>query len=225
MAWLKSPRGFLIGLLGTCFALASISAAFAQSAKPQTNCRPVSQRTEKVGCWIVVEAQVGVLPQGPVFWQLNTYPTRAAAEAAKRPHDTVLESLDKVWLLSLREKGYRPAGGLAVAEIGPLGVNPSAAYTAQYMEAVFPPGYETRPRTHPGPEAWYHEAGEVCLETPNGKASGHVGDGGFIVPGGLPMRLSVTGTVERRSLVLILGETGKPAIAFEKAWVPKGLCD
>jgi len=40
----------------------------------------------------------------------------------------------------------RASGGTSIAEIGP----------------IFPPGAETRPHTHPGPEAWYHAAGGVC---------------------------------------------------------------
>ncbi len=172
----------------------------------------------------MAEHSFGALPQGPVFWHLSTYPTRAAAEAAKGPHDTVVESLDKVWLLTIGEAGHRSASGKFVAEIGPLPVSAGASYTAQYMEAIFPPGAETVPHTHPGPEVWYHEAGGVCLETPKGKGEGHVGDGGFIVPGDLPMRLTVIGKEERRSLVLILGETGKPPFDRKISWVPVGLC-
>ena len=83
---------------------------------------------------------------------------------------------------------------------------------------------QTRPHTHPGPEAWYHAAGGVCLETPEDKAFGRAGDNGFIVPGDRPMRLTVTGKEERRSIVLILHETGKPASSLDTKWAPKGLC-
>src|SRR4029453_735727 len=120
--------------------------------------------------------------------------------------------------------GVRTPGGKPVAEIGPLPVKSATKYTAQYMEAIFPPGAETRPHTHPGPEAWYHAAGSVCLETPEGKAFGRAGDSGFIVPGDRPMRLTVTGNEERRSIVLILHETGKPAGSASN-WVPKGCAE
>jgi hypothetical protein len=46
------------------------------------------------------------------------------------------------------------------------------------------------------------------------------------IPGGPPMHLTATGTEQRRSLVLILHETSKPATTpvHEHTWTPKGLC-
>jgi quercetin dioxygenase-like cupin family protein len=187
-------------------------------------CLPVSQRTGSVGCWIMAQESFGSFPNTPLFWHLSTYPDRAAAEAAKGPGATVMEALGQVWLFTIGEAGLQAPGGKPVADIGPLPVKSETKYTAQYMEAIFPPGAETRPHSHPGPEAWYHAAGGVCLETPEGKAFGLAGDNGFIVPGDRPMRLTVTGKEERRSIVLILHESGKPASALDTKWVPKGLC-
>jgi quercetin dioxygenase-like cupin family protein len=127
-------------------------------------------------------------------------------------------------MFTIGPQGTSIAGGKRVAEIGPLVVKAGTKYTAQYMEAIFPPGAQTRPHTHPGPEAWYHAVGGVCLETPEGKGHGHAGDNGFIVPADLPMQLTVVGKDERRSIVLILHETGKPATGLDTAWIPKGLC-
>jgi len=39
------------------------------------------------------------------------------------------------------------------------------------------------------------------------------------------MQLTVVGKEQRRSLVLILHETGKPASGFDTNWMPKGLCN
>jgi hypothetical protein len=39
---------------------------------------------------------LGRLTHVEVFWHLDTYSSRAAAEAAKRPSGVVVESLDKV---------------------------------------------------------------------------------------------------------------------------------
>ena len=57
------------------------------------------------------------LTASPMFWHLDVYPTRAAAEAAKGPRGTVVESLGKVWLLTIEKAGWRPAGGERAAEI------------------------------------------------------------------------------------------------------------
>lgn len=214
-------------LAGSALAMLALGvgdAAWGQESRMLATCLPVSQRTGPVGCWIMAQESLGPMPPTPLFWHLSTYPNRAAAEAAKDPGATVMEALDQVWLFTIGANGVRTPGGKLVAEIGPLPVTPGVQYTAQYMEAIFPPGAQTRPHTHPGPEAWYHAVGSVCLETPEGKAFGRAGDNGFIVPGDRPMQLTVTGKEERRSIVLILHETGKPASGRDTKWVPKGLC-
>ncbi len=225
MSGQTAVRACGVGLFLAVMALGGGAAAFGEESKPRAGCFPVSQRTGKNGCWIMAEHSLGVLPQSAVFWHLSTYSNLAAAEAAKGPRDTVVESLDKVWLFTIGEAGQRSAGGTSVADIGPIPISAGVSYSAQYMEAIFRPGAETLPHTHPGPEVWYHETGGVCLETPQGKGEGHAGDRGYIVPGGTPMRLTVVGHEERRSIVMILVETGKPWTNVGKEpWVPKGLC-
>ena len=187
-------------------------------------CKPVSQRTGELGCWITVNAPLGQLPQRPIFWYLDTYPTRIAAEAAKGPRGTVVESLGKVWLFTIDVAGWRQSGGERVAEIGPLPVSVDAKYSAQYMEAIFTPGMTAPAHRHSGPEAWYTLAGETCLETPEGKMVGRAGGAHVIVPGGPPMHLTATGTETRRALVLILHDSSQPPTTPAHDWTPQGLC-
>jgi quercetin dioxygenase-like cupin family protein len=212
--------GFVLVLVLLCTA----NIAGAQESRMLATCRPATERTGPVGCWIIAQESLGEMPATPLFWHLSTYPSRTAAEAEKVPSATVVEALDQVWVFTIAPAGVWTPGGKRVAEIGPLEVKSGTRYTAQYMEAIFPPGAQTRPHTHPGPEAWYHEAGGVCLETPEGRAFGRAGDNGFIVPADRPMQLTVVGKEQRRSIVLILHETGKPA-GFDSKWVPKGLCN
>jgi len=187
-------------------------------------CKPVSQRTGELGCWITANAMLGQLPRQPIFWHLDTYPSRAAAETAKGPRGTVVESLGKVWLLTIDVGGWRPAGGERIAEIGPLPVSASAQYSAQYMEAIFTPGMTAPAHRHSGPEAWYTLAGETCLEAPEGTMVGRAGGAHVIVPGGPPMHLTATGTETRRALVLILHDSMQPPTSPAHDWTPKGLC-
>lgn len=56
-----------------------------------------------------------------------------------------------------------------MAEIGPLTVKAGEDYTAHYRESIMQPGAVSRTHLHSGPEAFYTEAGETCLETPEGK--------------------------------------------------------
>ena len=220
----RRAADLLAAIVLAALALGVGDAAWGQESPMRARCLPVSQRTGPAGCWIMAQESLDPVPAVPLFWQLSTYPNRAAAEAAKGAGATVIEALQQVWLFTIGANGVRPPGGKLVAEIGPLPVTPGTKYTAQYMEAIFPPGAQTAAHTHPGPEAWYHAAGGVCLETPEGKAVGQAGDNGFIVPGNRPMQLTVIGKEERRSIVLILHETGKPASVVETKWVPKGLC-
>lgn len=188
-------------------------------------CKPVSQRTTEVGCWILVDLPVGIIEQAQVFWYLDVYPTRSEAEKAKGSRGTVTESLGKVWLLTIEKAGWRPAlKGERIAEIGPLPVTAGEKYSAVFMESVSIPGMTSAIHTHSGPEAWYTLAGETCLETPNGKLVGRAGGPPVIVPGGPPMLLTAIGTEQRRALTLILHESSGPPATLNHDWTPLGLC-
>jgi quercetin dioxygenase-like cupin family protein len=194
-------------------------------AVPGGVCKPVSQRTQEVGCWIMADDAIGQLQKSPVFWHLDVYSTRAAAEADKTRRSTIVESLGKVWLMTLEDEKWRASHGDRVAEIGPLGIVESNEYSAQYMEAIFTPGMTAPAHIHSGPEAWYTIAGETCLETSDGRAQvGRVGGPPVIVPIGMSMHLTATGSEQRRALVLVLHQSSMPATTLDHDWVPKGLC-
>lgn len=188
-------------------------------------CKPVSERTTEVGCWILGDQPLGRVEQAQVFWYLDVYPTRSEAEKAKGPRGTVVESLGKVWLLTIEKEAWQPAlKGERIGEVGPLPVTPGQQYSAVFMESVSIPGTTSPIHTHSGPEAWYTLAGETCLETPNGKLVGRAGSPPVIVPSGSPMQLTVSGTEQRRALTLILHESSKPPSTVMHDWTPKGLC-
>jgi hypothetical protein len=189
-----------------------------------SNCRPVAERTGEVGCWIIASQPIGQLAKAETFWHHDVYATRAETEAARASGSAVVESLGKTWLLTIADQGWRPSGGERIAEIGPLPIIAGQTYSAPYMEAIFTPRIVAPSHTHAGPEAWYTQAGETCLETPLGKQIGRAGGPPVIVPGGPPMHLTATGTEQRRALVLILHDSSKHATTPEHDWVPKGLC-
>ena len=192
---------------------------------PSGVCKPASMRKQQVGCWILADDAIGRLSSSAVFWSLDVYPTRLAAEADKGPRGTVLESLGKVWLLDIEYQKSKPRHGSRAAEIGPLTVTPGENYSVQYMEAIFNPGMIAPEHVHSGPEAWYTVAGETCLETSDGRVQvGRAGGPPVIVPMGVSMHLTATGTEQRRALVLILHRTSQPPTTLEHHWVAKGLC-
>lgn len=223
MRWVAKSWGALVVIVWSVAALLPCNHASAQYL-PGSVCKPVSERTTEVGCWVMAHESVGQLAAPQIFWYLDTYPTRAAAQAAMGPRGTVVESLGKIWLFTIENAGWGPSGGERVAEIGPLPVLAGEKYSAVYMEAIFDPGMTAPTHIHSGPEAWYTLAGETCLETPQGKQIGRAGGQHVIVPGGPPMHLTATGTEQRRALVLILHESSKPPTTMVHDWTPKGLC-
>ena len=200
------------------------TAAIGQPHDTGGKCIPANERAgRELGCFIMASQDLD-RQVGPLFWHLDTYKSRVDAETAKGPRGTVVQSLGKIWLFTITEAEWRPPTGEHVATIGPLPVNSDTAYTALYMEAVFQPGMKSAVHRHSGPEAWYTLAGETCLETPAGTIIGRAGGQYVIVPGGVPMELTASGTDLRRAEVLILHDTSKPPSSLAPDWKPKGQC-
>ena len=215
----------LTGLWLSLALLLHASSLAAQTRNPEMpTCVSVAQRVREVGCWIIVDEPVGRLSPEPVFWHLDTFNTRAEAEAAKQRGAAVIEALGKIWLMTIADADFHAGSGDHVAHIGPLPVSPAIEYSATYMEAIFTPGMESSTHTHSGPEAWYTMTGETCLETPEGRVVGRAGGPPVIVPAGPPMHLTATGQSTRRAIVLILHDRMHPATTVTHAWTPKGLC-
>jgi hypothetical protein len=195
---------------------------------------PVADRKEDLGCYTTAILDLGVPQRGPIYWHLDTFPTRADAEANRAPRSTVVNSHGRHWLFTIAEQGWRPATGERVALIGPLTIDADKPYTARYQEAVIPAGFQDgvgAGHRHPGPEAWYVLAGGQCLETPNGVMTARAGET-MLAPEGWPMAIASLGTEMRRTVFLVLHRSGElysmPVGAQPDAphahWTPKGLC-
>src|SRR5580658_3003997 len=131
----------LKGTLCSCLLLLPWAQLAAQGvAVPGDTCKPVSARTQDLGCWILADDPIGQLAKPQVFWHLDAYPTRAAAQADKGPRGTVIESFGKVWLMTIEDENWRATHGNRIAEIGPLPIVATEKYSAQFMEANFTPG-------------------------------------------------------------------------------------
>lgn len=213
-------------LLRLSFALIAATAA-PLDAQTDGTCVPVAERAGRdYGCFITARQELGRLSATPaLYWHLDAYPTRAAAEAARGPRSTVVESLGRIWLFTIGAADWHPRGGERVARIGPLPLVAADSFAAVYMEGVFQPGMHSMVHRHPGVEAWYTVEGSMCLETPDGRLDQRAGDPGVLVAGGVPMRLTGTGTGPRRSVVLILQDATRPRSVAAPDWTPRGLCE
>lgn len=187
----------------------------------------MSERTGQDGCWIIASSKLGKLEDKlsdkPVFWTLDVYPTKAGAEHDATPGSTVVEALGKVWLFTVGDKIKPAAQATRMAEIGPLTVKAGEDYTAQYRESIMQPGAVSRTHLHSGPEVFYTESGETCLETPSGKQVSRKGVN-LVVAEGEPMELMATGSEMRRGIVLVLHSSDKPHTTLVTDWHSTGLC-
>jgi quercetin dioxygenase-like cupin family protein len=227
-AKVQRAAGFSITLASAFLTTSVGNLAYGQidPRRGPAGCVPVSERQMERGCYILVSEALGELPGTPLYWHIDCFPTKATAEAAKGPRGTVMEALGKIWLLSIAEPDYRPSGGTREAMIGPLITDRGIKYVAAYMQAIMAPGAETGVHHHPGPEVLYIVTGEECMETEQGKFVGRPDGPGVIVPTGVQHRLTITGTEERSSLVLILYDASQPFTirTHAHAWTPKDLC-
>jgi hypothetical protein len=211
----------LVTILGMLAMAGTICPAAAQH---NISCRPASERTGDIGCWIMGREALHRVPRGPLYWHIDTYPSRAEAEAAKGLPGTIIEAMGKIWLFTIAEAGWRPRRGQRAAQIGPLPVIEASEHAAVYMETVLPPGFSAPVHRHAGPEAVYAVAGEVCIETPDGKTVERPDTENHVIPAGRPMALTVTGNEHLRSIVLILHDASQAAVIPAPEWTPRGLC-
>ena len=98
MKWITAHRrGYHALAVLTCSAAALFVCKQASAQPvPGGSCKPVSERTPEVECWILAHHSIGELKRSQVFWHLDVYPIGAAAEPAKGARSTVIESLGKV---------------------------------------------------------------------------------------------------------------------------------
>jgi quercetin dioxygenase-like cupin family protein len=196
------------------------------SAQTDGTCVPVASRAgREFGCFITARQELGRLTSPPpLYWHLDRYPDRAAAQADAVAHSMVVESYDQIWLFTIAPADWHPRGGERYARVGPLPLVAADSFAAVYMEGTFQPGMRSVVHRHPGVEAWITLEGSMCLETPDGRLDQKAGDPGVLVPGGAPMVLTGTGTGPRRSLVLILQSAIEPRSVPAPDWTPRNLC-
>jgi quercetin dioxygenase-like cupin family protein len=184
---------------------------------------PPGEKRPEFGCFIIATVKGLQFTQPTAYWHLRTFPSRAAAEAAKSATGIVVEEDGRVWLSEFGPRDSTLRGGEPVAVIGPLELPRAKTYDAVLSYAVMRPGDRSLVHTHPGPEGWYMLAGEECLETHAGTKKAATGQSMTVQPN-VPMELSIIGTTIRRSLVLIIHDSTQAAI-IPSDWKPSGACN
>ncbi len=225
-----APRRRLLAALllaGASLALSTPTGADEPIPGTTIPCAPIDEKRQDLGCYVVARQMLGALREGAptLFWHLDVFPSRAAAEAARGRFATVVEAFDRTWLFTLGQRDWRPEGAAQhMATVGPLPLEKEAVeYAAMYLATTFAPSHAGFGHVHPGPEAWFIVSGEYCIETPRGQIRGRAGDS-QVVRGNLPMIVHPAGNGVRRVFTLVLHDTMRPATIPVNNWTPQGLC-
>lgn len=158
----------------------------------------------------LAERKVVDLPPGPLFWRIENYPSRDAAQAAAGPWSLVAESTGKVWLFTLAPAGGSSGGGARVAEVGPIPRVAAERYLLRINEASGPPGSVTPVHSHPGSEAYFVLAGEQSIRGAHGTMVVEAGQPEAGHGADLAMQVSSSGSSDLRSLVMFVVDAARP---------------
>lgn len=172
---------------------------------------------------ILVDKKVSQVPSGALVWRLETFATKAAAEAAAGPTGLVTEAGGKVWLATLGPAGGASSGGAKVAEIGPVTAPTASSYLLRVMELTGPPGSATAVHSHPGGEAYFVLASTLSARSAAGTMSAATGQGLVGPAGGTAMQVSNTGATDLRALALFVVDATKPFSSPATLPSPPGL--
>ncbi|WP_404334948.1 hypothetical protein AB2M62_14810 [Sphingomonas sp. MMS12-HWE2-04] len=197
-----------------------VSPAFAQATAR------VCSAEELVGpACLLARHELPSLPAGPLYWHLDRFASKEAAQGAAADTSTIVEAFGAIWLFTIERKAWRVKGGEHVAEVGPLSVKPASTYAAEYLRSVFSPGMTAPLHVHSGPEAFYAVRGDTCLETPKGIQLGRGSGNSLVIEGGPPMLLMAIGKETRSGFALILHDAQQPPTTLVHDWHPQGLCE
>lgn len=171
----------------------------------------------------VAQKKIKELPDGPLYWRVETFATLADAKAAVGPdgwnpaavrYETttalIAEVDGRVYVATLGPKGASTPGGTKVAEIGPLPKVEASEYLLRLNHGSGPPGSATPVHSHPGSESFYVISGRLGQKTPQGvnyidagqTMNGHTAD--------TTMRVFNAGNTDLQALIMFVVDAGKP---------------
>jgi hypothetical protein len=187
----------LVGM-AAALVLAFVSLQPAVGAQPEFFIKPVAQKKLKQ------------LPAGPLYWQVENFPTLAEAQTAAGPTSLAAEVAGKVWLFTLGPKGGSTPGGTKVVEVGPVPAITAPEYLLRINHTGGAPGAKTPVHTHPGSEAFYVLTGRLGQKTSNGVS--HVEAGKTMNGHGADMAMEVfsSGTIDLNALVMFVVDASRP---------------
>ena len=158
----------------------------------------------------LAERRVAELPTGLLYWRIENFASLAQAQAAANMFALVAEAEGKVWLFTLGPAGGASAGGVKVAEVGPIPRVTATQYLLRINEANGPSGSTTPVHSHPGNEAYLVLAGEQSIRGPDGVMRIKAGQSEAGHGAGMPMQVSSSGSMDLRALVMFVVDATQP---------------
>lgn len=171
----------------------------------------------------IAEMKIRQLPQGPLYWRVENFPTleqaRTAAGRFRWNPDTVsyegspalaAEVAGKVWLFTLGAKGGATPGGTRVTEIGPVPPVNAPEYLLRVNHGSGPAGSKTAVHTHPGSEAFYVVAGKLGQRTAHGVSHAEAGQTMNGHSADMPMQVFNSGTTDLTALIMFVVDATRP---------------
>jgi hypothetical protein len=171
----------------------------------------------------VAEMKIKQLPQGPLYWRVENFPTLEQAKAAAGRYrwnpDTVsyegspalaAEAAGKAWLFTLGAKGGATPGGSKVAEVGPVPPVTAPEYLLRVNHGSGPAGSKTPVHTHAGSEAFYVVSGRLGQKTSHGVSHADTGQTMNGHDAGMAMQVFNAGTTDLTALIMFVVDATKP---------------
>lgn len=165
---------------------------------------------EKLSIKPIADKKLKQLPAGPLYWQIETFPTLHAAQEAASDTSLVAEASGKIWLFTLGPQNGPARGGTKVIEIGPVPPIAAPEYLLRINHAWGPPGAITRRHSHPGSEAFYVLAGRLGQRTPHGVTYADTGQAMNGHGADTPMEVFNGGETDLDQLVMFVVDATRP---------------
>lgn len=157
----------------------------------------------------LAERRVTSLPAGPLYWRVETFPTRRVARSAGGAYSLSASVAGQHWLFTLGPRGGEGRGA-RVAEIGPVAAPSARTYLLRINHAGGPPGAQTPVHSHPGSEAIYVLRGQISQRTPHGVRRAGAGETLGAHAPEMAMQITSTGAADLEQLVMFVVDADRP---------------
>jgi hypothetical protein len=158
----------------------------------------------------LAERKVTELPSGELYWRIDNYSSKEAAQAEAGAWSLAAESGGKFWLFTLGSANGASSGGTRVSEVGPITRFAAPQYLLRINEASGPPGSITPVHSHPGSEAFYVLAGEQSIRGAHGTLVVKPGTAERGHGAAMAMQVVSSGSNDLQSLVMFVVDATQP---------------